>query len=144
MPKGAFMDKFEFSDEDKTEMDAQFSIWASFLNTAVGLLSFTLGIACLGTNSPSINAWLCLFVVILIRIDGARFIPSNIKVLRERAKTDPKTKIFVTGLEQHYLGWNAMFTKFSLFIFGFLFLMLIALSFPITMVFPLWAEYVGT
>lgn len=67
------MDKFEITDEYIEEVDTQFDLWATFLNTGIGLLAFTLGLASLGTNSPAFNAGLSVFVIILVRINGSNF-----------------------------------------------------------------------
>jgi uncharacterized membrane protein len=137
------MSDFEIADEYLETIDAQFKQWAAFLNNAIGLVSFTLAIACLGTNSPSINATLSLLVITLIRIDGGKFFPKEIQKLRSRAKTDEKVKIILEGLESKYFGFKTNFKDYALFVLGFALLIFVALSNWLTGSIPILSEYIG-
>jgi hypothetical protein len=138
------MSDFEIADEYLETIDAQFRQWSSFLNNAIGLVSFTLAIACLGTNSPSINASLSLLVIILVRIEGSKFFPKEIQKLRSQAKTDEKVKIILEGLESKYFGFKTNFKDYALFVFGFVLLFFVALSNCLTEYIPILSEYIGS
>ncbi|EHA1127555.1 hypothetical protein FG475_21110 [Vibrio navarrensis] len=137
------MDKIELTNEYIEQIDEQFKVWANFLNTGIGLLSFTLAIACMGTESPTINATLSLIVIFFVRINGSQYFPYEIQQLRAKAKSDEKAEIILRGLEQKYFGFKTNFTMYPMFIFGLLFLMAVSLSTSIAMIFPWWGGYIG-
>lgn len=118
-------------------------VFSYFLNTGIGLLAFTLGLASLGTNSPALNASLSLIVIILVRINGASFFPREIQRLRKLAKTDSKAKIVLDGLESKHFGFKSNFTKYHLFAFGLIFLIVISVWQPIAEFIPAIESYVG-
>jgi hypothetical protein len=50
------------------DLDEKFRKWAEFLNITVGILSFTLGLACVTTKTPSFNALLCFALALPGRV----------------------------------------------------------------------------
>lgn len=58
--------------------------WAKFLNTTLGLLGFPLGLACLGTKTPSLNALLSVIFVFAMWAMGRHLMPAHFK---ENAKS---------------------------------------------------------
>ncbi len=72
--------------------------WFMFLNTVIGMLSFTLALACLGTNIPAINAFFSFIIVILAVEQEKRYILSKTRKLREAAKdNETADTIFKVG-----------------------------------------------
>ncbi|MCQ9052113.1 hypothetical protein [Vibrio diabolicus] len=132
------MDKIELTNEYIALVSEQFKLWANFLNTGIGLLSFTLAIACMGTSSPSVNGALSLLVIFFVRISGSQYFPHEIQQLKVKAKSDEKAKIILLGLE-HITN----FTMYPMFMFGLLFLIAVSLSTSIAEYFPWWETYVG-
>ncbi len=122
------MEKIVVTDEYLEDIESQFEIWATYLNTGVGLFAFTLALACLGTNSPATNAWLSIIVISLTYKNGRKFFPAEINKLRSLAKTDKKAQVVLNGLMETHLGFKTNFTKYPLFVFGYVFLFLIAFS----------------
>ena len=137
------MNKIELTDEYLEKIEAQFKLWVAFLNTGIGLLAFTLGLASLGTNSPSINASLSVFIICLVRINGHHFFPEEIRKLRKQAQQDSKAQIILDGFDKKHFGFKTNFTKYNLFTFGFIFLILVASSPLIIKFVPTWGVYVG-
>lgn len=138
------MEKIEVTDEYLADITSQFEIWASYLNTGVGLVAFTFALACLGTASPAINAWLSIIVISLTYRSGRKFFPAEINNLRSLAKNDKKYAILLNGLMEEHLGFKTNFTKYPLFLFGYLFLFLIAFSGFIKNYSSIFSSYVGT
>lgn len=137
------MDKLELTNEYIEQVSEQFKLWANFLNTGIGLLSFTLAIACMGTESPTINAVLSLIVIFFVRISGSQYFPHEIQQLRAKAKSDEKAKIILLGLEQKYFGFKTNFTMYPMFVFGLFFLIAVSMSTSIAKILPWWGTYVG-
>ncbi|ELA7934851.1 hypothetical protein [Vibrio parahaemolyticus] len=137
------MDKIELTNEYIEQVSEQFKLWANFLNTGIGLLSFTLAIACMGTESPTINAVLSLIVIFFVRISGSQYFPHEIQQLRAKAKSDEKAKIILLGLEQKYFGFKTNFTMYPMFVFGLFFLIAVSMSTSIAKILPWWGTYVG-
>ncbi|AMG02443.1 MULTISPECIES: hypothetical protein [Vibrio] len=137
------MDKIELTNEYIEQVSEQFKLWANFLNTGIGLLSFTLAIACMGTESPTINAVLSLIVIFFVRISGSQYFPHEIQQLRAKAKSDEKAKIILMGLEQKYFGFKTNFTMYPMFVFGLFFLIAVSMSTSIAKILPWWGTYVG-
>ncbi|MCJ8270168.1 MAG: hypothetical protein MJK04_12290 [Psychrosphaera sp.] len=137
------MSKFELTDDYMDKVEMQFRQWSSFLNNAMGLLGFTFGLACMGTQYPVINAWLSIAVLIMLRIDGAKFFPEEVKLLREAAKTDDKAKLVLAGFDKKYFGFKTMVTKYHLFTFGFVFLLFIGFANIVAVYWPWFGTYVG-
>lgn len=135
--------KYEVSDELLNELRDQFKLWATFLNTGVGLLSFTLAIACLGTKMPWFNALLSMIVVMLIRVQGTHYFPQKVRELRKAAKTDNKAKILYKGLESEFLNTRTLFMKYPIFLIGYLFLCFVIFSPLLVKAVPFLALYVG-
>ncbi|EIN5961877.1 hypothetical protein [Vibrio cholerae] len=137
------MDKIELTNEYIEQVSEQFKLWANFLNTGIGLLSFTLAIACMGTESPTINAVLSLIVIFFVRISGSQYFPHEIQQLRAKAKSDEKAKIILLGLEKKYFGFKTNFTMYPMFVFGLFFLIAVSMSTSIAKILPWWGTYVG-
>lgn len=136
-------EKYTITDEFLEDIRDQFKVWASFLNTGIGLLSFTLAIASLGTNIPWVNATLSLIVIVCIRQQGKHYFPVKVKELRERAKNDAKAKVLLKGLESEFLSFKTLIMGYPIFIVGFVFLTLVALSPLIISLVPSLAFYFG-
>lgn len=138
------MSDFSISDEYMSELREQFEKWADFLNTAIGLLSFSFALACLGTKTPALNAWLALLVVGFVRYKGSHIFPGEILRLRKAAKTDQKARVVLVGLSKEFLGFKALVTGYPIFLIGALLLMLIAASSWLITPLPFLKAYIGT
>lgn len=137
-------EQYIITDEFLSEIREQFKLWAHFLNTSIGLMSFTLAIACLGTNVPWFNALLSMLIIICIRIQGTSYFPSKVKSLRQRAKEDEKAKVLLKGLESEFLSNKAMITTCPIFLIGFVFLSLVMFSPIFVSIIPALEYYFGT
>lgn len=51
--------------------------WAAFLNTTLGLLGYPLGLACLTTKTPSLNAAFTLAFLLAIWFTGRHLVPAH-------------------------------------------------------------------
>lgn len=138
------MNEIIINDEYIEELREQFCRWAAFLNMGFGLVSFTLALACLGTKTPAINAWLSLIVVGFIRYKGNNFFPEEILRLRKTAKTDLKSRVVLHGLSKEFLSIHAAVIQYPIFLLGYLLLAIIAISPVLTPIFPFLHTYVGS
>lgn len=138
------MSEILVTDEYINELRDQFKKWADFLNMAFGFVSFSLALACLGTKTPVLNAWLSLAVVAFIRYKGSHIFPSEILRLRKAAKTDKTTRVVLDGLQQEFMSLKAMIVDYPLFLLGYILLAVIAGSPGLIPIFPLLQVYVGT
>ena len=136
-------EKYTITDEFLDEIREQFKLWATFLNTGIGLLSFTLAIACLGTNIPWVNALLSMLIIVCIRVQGKHYFPSKVKDLRKRAKEDEKAKVLLKGLESEFLSFKTLITGYPIFLIGFLFLFLVIFSPFLVNIIPTLGGYFG-
>ena len=110
------------------KVEQEFKLWEMFLNNGIGLLSFTLGLASLGTNIPWVSAALSLFIVILIRIQGSNYFPPEIKKLRALSKSNKQAEFYLNGFEKNFFSNYIFIQKYPVFLIGFLFLFFIAIS----------------
>ncbi|MDP5208858.1 hypothetical protein [Microbulbifer sp. 2205BS26-8] len=136
-------EKYTITNEFLDEVREQFKLWATFLNTGVGLLSFTLAIACLGTNIPWVNALLSMLIIICFRVQGKHYFPSKVKYLRQRAKEDERAKILLKGLESEFLGFRTLIIGYPIFFIGFFFLFLVIFSPLLVNIIPALGRYFG-
>lgn len=134
---------YEISNKLLEDLREQFKLWAIFLNTGIGLLSFTLAIACLGTNAPWFNASLSMAVVVLVRVQGIHYFPKKISELRKAAKTDKKAKVLYKGLESEFLNIKFLLTKCPIFLIGYVFLCFVIFSPLLIKIIPSLVLYVG-
>lgn len=137
------MSTLELSDEYLENIAAQFEKWAEFLNSAIGLLAFTLGLASLGTKIPWISATLSMFIVFLVRAGGGHVFPSEIERLRRASKSDKKADVIVKGLIEKHLNANVLILKYPVFLLGMLFLFSVAASPLLVLIAPFLATYYG-
>ncbi|KGD64047.1 hypothetical protein Y5S_02587 [Alcanivorax nanhaiticus] len=115
-------------DEIRLEADKH----SEFLNTALGLLTFTLALTCLSFDHPQRAAIICLGVVIPVYIQAWKHFPKSITALRELVKDtdDEHAKQLLRYLEGKYLGFRSMLTKNVLLWYGLIFYFLVLLDFP--------------
>lgn len=109
-------------------LDEAFQKWAEFLNISVGVLSFTLGLACVATKTPSFNAMLCFIFAMLVYLTGQKVFPEEIRDLRRKSKKDKGAKRLLKLLMTKYLGTKALLLRFHVALFGLLFLIFIMFS----------------
>lgn len=141
---GALTSEFVLSDEYLEDIERQFKRWAEFLNSAIGILAFTLALASLGTKMPWLSAVLSIVVVTFVRVGGSHIFPNEIDRLRKAAKNDPKAKVLLAGLTQKHLGISVLMLKYPVFLIGTLLLFSVAVSPIIVDSFPSLAAFYGT
>jgi hypothetical protein len=120
MPTPEPTTEYAINDQLISELDEAFKGWAFFLNNAIGMFAFTLALACLGTKTPAINAFLAFVVVFCVRHQGRHHFPQKILDLRAAAKTEPKARILLAGLTQKYMSNKTAITDYTVFVIGFL------------------------
>jgi hypothetical protein len=137
------MSEININDEYTNELRDQFRKWADFLNMGFGLVAFTFALACLGTHTPVLNAWLSLIVVGFIRYKGNHVFPAEILRLRKAAKTDQNSRIVLLGLTKEFLSVKAAVIHYPVFLVGYFLLAIIATSPFLSPLFPFLLTYVG-
>jgi len=80
------MEQIKIDGLDLEKIDSQFEVWANFLNLGLGITSFTFALASLGTESPVFNSILSLVVVLILRIRGKEYFPTEYSRLRDLAQ----------------------------------------------------------
>ena len=115
--------------------------WFMFLNTVIGMLSFTLALACLGTNIPAINAFFSFIIVILAVEQEKRYILSKTRKLREAAKDNETADTILKGLERKYLSVPKLIFKSPMYLIGFGLLLCVMISPWLFNGHPLLIEY---
>ncbi|HEY3432470.1 MAG TPA: hypothetical protein VGK09_07970 [Rhodocyclaceae bacterium] len=111
----------EITQETIEEIENEYAKWAEFLNVGVGLLSFSLGISCIGTPRPDITADLSLFFMLLFMMYGQKHFPKRLRELR-RASLVGVDEILLLGIERKYFGIRGLCRNFPVFLAGWLFL----------------------
>jgi hypothetical protein len=93
---------------------------SEFLNSVIGIVSFTLALTCMGFDKPDNAAILCLGIIIPLLIQSANHYPVTLKAIRDLEKTedDPHITEVRKYLEGKYLGYKALFTTNIIFIYG--------------------------
>jgi len=110
------------------EMEVQFRVWAYFLNNVIGLFAFTLGLGCLGTHSPSLNALFSFILLCAVYSLGWDKFSRIYKELRDKKEKTTLEKVFYAGATKHFLGFRAMLAHYIVFFMGISFLVFIMLS----------------
>lgn len=138
------MSEFVLSDQYLEDIERQFKKWAEFLNSALGILAFTLALASLGTKMPWLSAVLCIVVVAFVRAEGGHILPSEIERIRKEARNDEKAKVLLAGLSKKHLGISVLILKYPVFVIGTLLLFSVAVSPLLVDFFPSLAAFYGT
>ncbi|WP_062270525.1 hypothetical protein [Endozoicomonas arenosclerae] len=115
--------------------------WLTFLNTVIGMLSFTLALACLGTNTPAINAFFSFIIVILAVEQEKRSLLGKTRKLRAAAKDNEKADIILKGIEQKYLSIPKLIFKSPIYLMGFGLLLCVIISPFVFNEYPYLTEY---
>ena len=103
------------------EIESEYAKWAEFLNVGVGLLSFSLGISCLGTPRPDITSFLSLIFMFMFMVYGQKHFPRKIRELR-KADLAGMDQLALLGIERKYFGLQSLFRNFPVFFSGWIFL----------------------
>lgn len=112
----------KITDTTLAEIETEYAKWSEFLNIGVGLLSFSLGISCLGTPIPGISALLSLlFMLIFIAYGRKKHYPAKLRELR-KATLVGIDEVALLGIKRKYFGLSAIFRKFPVFLVGWFFL----------------------
>lgn len=111
----------EITQETIAEIEIEYAKWAEFLNIGVGLLSFSLGISCLGTPNPQATGLISLLFMLLFMTYGMKHFPNRLRELRKKSLTGID-EILLRGIEDKYFGTKSLIKNFPVFITGWLFL----------------------
>lgn len=104
-----------------SEIEAELAKWAEFLNVAVGLFSFSLGISCLGTSRPDVTGFISLVFVLLFMAYGRKHFPRKILELR-KAELSELDQLKLIGIEKKSFGLRSLLKNFPVFWTGWTFL----------------------
>jgi hypothetical protein len=94
--------------------------WSKFLNNTLGVLGFPLGLTCLSTKTPSINASLCLIFLLLIWFNNRRLMPKHFR--------EPSNRDFSARWRDNTRFWFGTAPA----LMGYMYLFLVALSYSIS------------
>ncbi|MCG6350424.1 hypothetical protein [Vibrio fluvialis] len=122
------MGSYTIDEEYLDLIEKQFKKWAVFLNNAIGILAFTLSLACLGTNVPWLNACFSVLIVSYVWLQGRNHFPEEIEKLRKASKDDKQAKLVLKALLSEHLNWKTMFITYPVYWLGYVLLLVTALS----------------
>jgi len=111
----------EIKEDLITELEAEYAKWAEYLNGGIGLLSFSFGLACLGTPRPDITGFLSLAFIMLFAMHGKNKFPERLRVVRKQ-KFSGISELILIGFEKKYFGATALFKNFPVYLMGWFFL----------------------
>lgn len=111
----------EITQKTIEEIEVEYAKWADFLNIGVGLLSFSLGISCLGTPNPEITALISLIFILIFMTYSMKHFPNKLRELRNRS-LDGTDELLLIGIEAKYFGTKSLIKNFPIFLIGWLFL----------------------
>lgn len=103
------------------EIESEYAKWAEFLNVGVGLLSFSLGISCIGTARPDITGFISLLFMFMFMAYGQKHFPRKIRELRKSDLVGIE-QLKLQGIERNYFGIRNVLRNFPIFLAGWLFL----------------------
>lgn len=103
------------------EIENEYSKWAEFFNIFLGVLSFTLGISCLGTPRPDVTGGISICFVFALLYNGQKQFPKTIKKLRD-FKLEGVDELALIGIEKKYFSLKTFITTCPVFFFGLIFL----------------------
>lgn len=116
---------YEKQNKDQIDINADFNNWKIFLNNGIGLVSFNLAIGCLGTTTPSLNAFLSLIAISILYCLGYPAFVKSLRDLRRSSKDNEFAKEIVRGIERTKLTPKILLAQYTLFLFGFFFLVFV-------------------
>jgi hypothetical protein len=111
----------EITEKTLSKIDAEYSKWAELLNGGIGLMSFSFGLSCLGTDRPDFTGFLSLVFVLIFAIYGKEHFPKKLKQLRKK-ELSGIDEVTLLGLEKKYFGVQALFRYFPIYLIGWIFL----------------------
>ena len=120
------MEEYAITETFLEKVEEQFTVWALFLNNAIGILAFTLNLACLGTNTPWINACFSIFILYYVWRQGNKHFPETIVILRDKAKIDKKAKLLLSALNAEHFSFRKVIKRYPVYLVGFVLLVVTA------------------
>lgn len=127
--------------QEKIDLDSirhEFETWQSFLNNTIGVLAFTLGLASLGTHSPSFNAALSIAFLLSVSYSARQIFPNTYKKIRDKKNKSEEEEIFFKGLTKHHFSIH----KYAVYALGYSYLVFIATSSHWVTIFPALTSYI--
>lgn len=111
----------EITHEIIEEIESEYAKWAEFLNIGVGLLSFSLGISCIGATRTDVTAFLSMLFMLLFMVYGQKHFPRKLRELRKTSLLGID-ELLLHGIERKYFGIRSVFKNFPIFLTGWFFL----------------------
>lgn len=86
--------------------------WCDILNSVIGIISFSFGLACLGTGKHSqCYATISLLFVLLIITSQRKLFPSELKILRAKKNKNKLEKKVLHDIEKEFLVFSPYFQE---------------------------------
>lgn len=102
-------------------------VWKLFLNYTIGMLAFAFGLGCLGTSNPELYARISISFLGLAVISSRRF-PRTIEHLRKKNRAEFEN-VLLKGIEKHFFSINNLLAEYTVYVLGFVFLIMVACGF---------------
>lgn len=106
------------------QLESEMERWREHLNLTVGILTYTVGLACLGLRMPSLYAGISFIFISLIGISGAKYFPPMVRALRDKQRTTEEDIVY-RGIMSKYFGLFPALKTVPVFFFSWIFLGLI-------------------
>lgn len=114
-------------DIDVRRIEAEIETWREYLNSTVGILTFTIALACLSLPSPQIYAFGSLLFLCLVGFSNASRFPPTLRALRDKDRSAEEDIVY-RGIQSRYFGfWSAIKTV-PIFIGSWVFLGFVAVG----------------
>lgn len=111
----------EITNEIIEEIESDYAKWAEFLNVSVGLLSFSLGISCIGTTRTDVTAFISMLFMLLFMVYGQKHFPRKLRELRKTSLLGID-ELLLHSIERKYFGIRSVLKNFLVFLTGWFFL----------------------
>ena len=108
--------------------DELFKPWRYFLNNVVGVLAFSLGMASLGTDSPSTNATISMLFLFILIFNKRRLFPPQLIMLRTKDNRTQTEEDCRRSIEKKQIGLSSLFKLYTVYASGWAFLIFVAAS----------------
>ncbi len=102
-------------------IEAEYAEWGEFLNGVIGLLAFSFGLSCLGTDRPDITGFMSLVFILIFALYGKTKFPQKLKDLRKE-ELSGIDELILLGFERKYFSPMAVIKNFPVGLIGWFFL----------------------
>jgi len=136
------MTKINQIDKSVKQMESEFKEWEFFLNNGIGILAFSFALGSLGTNSPSVNAFISFLFLSLIYLFGRNKFSKVYKDLRNKKDKTIVEKVMHEGAKKIFLSGKALLLRYPIFLMGYLFLAFVIFSNSLVQQCPIFKAYI--